>query len=175
MCRVANPFAGSKTRGQTKEKELILWKKERKKEIKWQKYAKTGYMKQHFKMFNANSTGFLLIWVNKRHPVLCLQSSFIFYLPCLKLFIIQTMLQNNLISSNFQQINNWTLIVRCENSVKIWRENVRLYSWRENKHGWLSHWQQRLLGALAAVDKVTGYQSGLKAVRFLSLCAYTTT
>lgn len=85
-----------------------------------------------------------------------------------------SMLQNNLISTRFPEKKkiNCTFIVRCENSLKIWREDVRLYSWRENKHGWLSHWQQWLLGALAAVDKVTGYQSGLKAVLFLSLCAY---
>lgn len=75
--------------------------------------------------------------------------------------------------NTFSRKMNWTLIVRCENSVKIWRENVRLYSWRGNKHGWLSHWQQRLLGALAAVDKVdwlsVGPQSGAVS---LALCLH---
>lgn len=45
MCWVANPFAGSKTRGQTKEKELILWKKERKK-------AKNGKSMQNLAIWN---------------------------------------------------------------------------------------------------------------------------
>ncbi len=55
MCWVANSFAGSKTRGQNKrERTDFMKKKERKKAKKWQKYAKTGYMKQYLNIFNAN-------------------------------------------------------------------------------------------------------------------------
>lgn len=132
------------------------------------KGGKKGNMKQYFNIFKwqlAHSTGFLSIWISKNKLII-----FTFSLPqttpCYRIIWFQHVFQKK------KKKIYCTFIVRCENSLKIWREDVRLYSWRENKHGWLSHWQQWLLGALAAVDKVTGYQSGLKAVLFLSLCAY---
>lgn len=177
---VANPFAGSKTEEKSdfmKRKKKSISKHNarclKKTQCLMLKINKNNSnMKQYFNIFKGNlppPQGFIQYESAKTnsnyiHNILPASnnSKTSLFSPCYRIIWFQHF---------FPKKMNCTFIVRHGNPLKIWREDVRLYSWRENKHGWLSHWQQWLLGALAAVDKVTGYQS----VPFLSLRACTAT
>lgn len=139
MCRVANSFAGSKTRGQRKEKELILWKK-REKESK-----KNGKSMLKLAIWNniltflmptcpLHSLSFNMSQQKPPHPLFTIFFHLLFALPQTLYYSDHATEQSDF--NTFSRKMNWTLIVRCENSENMEGECQALFL--AEKQTWLT-------------------------------------